>query len=285
MRLIEEKIFKFLMVLSTFIVFGGVILVLAVVLIKGIPVMSWDMLTQVPKGGFYMGGEEGGQGGILNAIVGTLIIGLGATFLATICAIPVVIFIHGYAHKRVWVSTIRFALDLLWGIPSIVYGILGFTVMMFFGIRASLLAGIITIAMLEFPIATRGIDEVIRLVPKALKETSFALGSTRAETIIKVILRQGAPGILTALLIAFGRGVGDAASVLLTAGFSDKLPSSVMDPVATLPLAIFMQLGSPYPEVQQRAYASALVLTAIILIISISTRYLMRKFAKQTVTG
>ena len=269
------------MIFSTLLVFGGVAGVLFVVIVKGLPVMSWQMLTQVPKPGFYTGGE----GGILNAIVGTLIIGVGATVLATACAIPVVIFIHGYTHRKTWISTIRFALDLLWGIPSIVYGILGFTVMMFFKIRASILAGIITVAMLEFPIATRGMDEVIRLVPKALKETSFALGSTRAETMIRVVLKQAAPGILTALLIAFGRGVGDAASVLLTAGFSDKMPSSALDPVATLPLTIFMQLGSPFPEVQQRAYASALVLTVIILIISISTRWLMRKFATKTVVG
>jgi phosphate transport system permease protein len=269
------------MILSTFIVFGAVVCVLVIIIIKGLPSVSWEMLSQVPKGGYYMGGG----GGILNAIVGTLIIGIGATVLATLAALPVIIFIHGYAHKKVWVETVRFALDLLWGIPSIVYGVLGFTVMMFLGVRASLLAGIVTVALLEFPIVTRGMDEIIRLVPKALKETSFSLGANNGETVTRVVLRQAAPGLITAILIAFGRGVGDAASVLMTSGFSDRIPTSLMDPVATLPLAIFFQLGSPYPEVQQRAYASALVLTVIILIISLTTRSLMRRFSKNSIKG
>jgi phosphate transport system permease protein len=280
-RQIEEKVFKFLMLISTLIVFLGVAGLLFVVMIKGVPVMSWGMISHCPSGGDLMGAKPG----ILNAITGTLIIGFGATFLATLASLPVIVFIHGYAHRKIWVSIVRFALDLLWGIPSIVYGVLGFMVMLFFRLKASLLAGMITVALLEFPIAARGMDEVIRLVPKALKETAFAIGSTRAETTMKVILKQALPGILTALLIAFGRGVGDAASVLLTTGYSEDLPTSFTDPVATLPLAIFQQLGSPYPEVQVRAYASALVLTIIILIISISTRYLMRRFESKHVGG
>lgn len=269
------------MMLSTFIVFGAVVCVLVIIIIKGFPSISWEMLSQVPKGGYYMGGG----GGILNAIVGTLIIGICATILATLAAIPVVIYIHGYAHKKAWVEIVRFALDLLWGIPSIVYGVLGFTVMMFLHLRASLLAGIFTIMLLEFPIVTRGMDEIIRLVPKALKETSFSLGANNSETVTRIVLRQAAPGLITAILIAFGRGVGDAASVLMTSGYSDRIPTSLMDPVATLPLAIFFQLSSPYPEVQQRAYASALVLTVIILIISLTTRSLMRRFAKNSIKG
>jgi len=280
-RRIEENVFKFLMLISTLIVFLGVAGLLFVVMIKGVPVMSWEMISHCPSGGDLMGAKPG----ILNAITGTLIIGFGATFLATLASLPVIVFIHGYAHRKIWVSIVRFALDLLWGIPSIVYGVLGFMVMLFFRMKASLLAGMITVALLEFPIAARGMDEVIRLVPKALKETAFAIGSTRAETTMKVILKQALPGILTALLIAFGRGVGDAASVLLTTGYSEDLPTSFTDPVATLPLAIFQQLGSPYPEVQVRAYASALVLTIIILIISISTRYLMRRFESKHVGG
>jgi phosphate transport system permease protein len=91
--------------------------------------------------------------------------------------------------------------------------------------------------------------------------------------------------LASAVLIAFGRGVGDAASVLFTAGFSDRIPKSLGDPAATLPLAIFFQLGSPFPEVQRRAYAAALVLTAIILAVSILTKWLMRRAAKHRIAG
>jgi phosphate transport system permease protein len=130
---------------------------------------------------------------------------------------------------------------------------------------------------------TRAMDEVIRLVPEALKDASYSLGATKLETAMKVIVRQSLPGIVTAVLIAFGRGIGDAASVLFTAGFTDNIPTSLLQPAATLPLAIFFQLGTPYPEVQQRAYASAAVLTLIILVISLGSRFLIRRFAKHMI--
>jgi phosphate transport system permease protein len=150
--------------------------------------------------------------------------------------------------------------------------------MIFLGIRASLLGGIIAVSLLIFPIMSRAMDEVLKMVPSELLETSYSLGTTRLEAALKVVLRQAMPGILTAVLIAFGRGVGDAASVLFTAGFSDYISFSLFRPVATLPLAIFYQLGTPFPEVQNRAYASSLILTAIIVLISVITRLIMRRF-------
>jgi phosphate transport system permease protein len=126
-------------------------------------------------------------------------------------------------------------------------------------------------------------DEVIRQMPTDLTEAALALGSTRLEIAIRVIFRQMLPSITTAILLAFGRTIGDAASVLFTAGYTDNLPSTLMRPVASLPLAIFFQLGSPFPEVQQRAYASALILTTIVLTISLSSRLLAAKFGRYTI--
>ncbi len=140
--------------------------------------------------------------------------------------------------------------------------------------RASLLGGIIALAFLELPIMVRGMDEAIAMVPPALKETSYSLGANKYETALKVMLRQTAPGLLTAVLLAFGRGIGDAASVLFTAGYTDRLPNSLFRPAASLPLAVFFQLNTPYPAVQERAYASALILTFIILVLSLITRQL-----------
>jgi phosphate transport system permease protein len=118
------------------------------------------------------------------------------------------------------------------------------------------------------------------MVPHDLKETSLALGATKWETASQVILKQTLPGILTALLIGFGRGVGDAAAVLFTAGYTDYLPTSLLRPAATLPLAIFFQLGTPYPEAQQRGYTAALILMLLILFISILSRILTKRFHK-----
>ncbi len=105
------------------------------------------------------------------------------------------------------------------------------------------------------------------------------MGSTKFE-MVKVITRQLMPGIITAVLLAIGRGIGDAATVLFTAGYTDNIPHSLGQPAATLPLSIFFQLGSPVEEVQNRAYASAVILTVVILILSFSARYFSSRFSK-----
>lgn len=264
------------MIGSTTVVAGILACILATILAKGLPGLSWAMLTQTPKGGYYLGRE----GGILNAILGSLVLGVGATALATLVGLPVALYLNVYLRRQSRAALlVRFVLDVLWGVPSIVYGAFGFTVMVWLGVRASLLAGILTVALLILPLIIRGIDEVLKMVPFELKESSFAVGSTTLEVATRVVARQAWPGILTAILMAFGRGVGDAASVLFTAGFTDSLPRSPFAPVATLPLAIFFQLGTPFPEVQARGYASALVLTALVLAISIASRALSRRAA------
>lgn len=279
-RKIEETIFKGLMLCSTVVVAASLLFIVLTVLVKGLPALSWSMLIQTPKGGYYVGKE----GGILNAILGSLILGLGATFLAACVSVPIVFYLNLYVKKGSrFALSVRFFLDVLWGVPSIVYGAFGFTLMVFFGLRASLLAGTITVALLIIPIMARSMDEVLKMIPFELKEASYAMGATRAETAVRVVFRQALPGILTAALIAFGRGIGDAASVLFTASFTDSLPYSLFKPVATLPLAIFFQLGTPFPEVQQRGYAAAVVLTVLILAISIGVRLLTKRFTTHTI--
>jgi phosphate transport system permease protein len=275
-----DLFFRILATVSAAIVFLSLLLIIGTILWKAVPALSFSMLTRTPKGGFYLGKE----GGILNAIVGSLYLAVGATVLAFLLSLPLALYLNLYKGKgsktAVWT---RFFLDVLWGVPSIVYGAFGFIVMLALGLRASLFAGILTVALLEFPIMCRAIDEVMRLVPRELKEASDSLGATRFETAFKVFVRQTAPGILTGVLLAFGRGIGDAASVLFTAGFTDRVPASLTDPAATLPLAIFFQLGTPFPEVQQRAYASAAVLTLIILLISLAGRAMSRKATRHVV--
>jgi len=275
----EERFFKFLMLSSMVLVLGSLCLILATVIWRGLPALNLAMVTQVPQGGYYMGRE----GGILNAIVGSLYLAGGATILALVVSLPIALHLHLYASRSYHVQLVRLALDVLWGIPSIVYGAFGFIVMLWLGMRASLLGGIIALALLELPIMARGMDEAIAMVLSALKEASFALGATRFETAMKVVVRQTAPALLTAVLLAFGRGIGDAASVLFTTGYTDRLPDSLFGPAASLPLAIFFQLGTPFPAVQQRAYASALVLTLIVLALSLVSRRLTRQLTKHTI--
>lgn len=276
---VEEKILKALMLLSFILVTGSLGFILLVVLIRGLPALSWEMIFSTPKGGFYLGKE----GGILNAIVGSLYLAGGATLLALLFSLPLSLYLQAYARRTRWADFVRLSLDVLWGVPSIVYGAFGFIIMLALGMRASLLGGIITLALLEIPIMTRAMDEVLRMTPGDLEQASFALGSTRLETAWRVVMRQMLPGIITAVLLAFGRAIGDAASVLFTAGYTDRMPTSLLRPVASLPLAVFFQLGTPFPEVQQRAYASALILTVIVLAISLGSRWLANRLNKYTI--
>ena len=278
-RHVEEAFFKTLMILSLMLVAGSLGFILLTVIIKGLPALNLAMLTQTPKGGYYLGKE----GGILNAIIGSIYLALGGTLLALIFSLPLALYLQAYARRTDWADTVRLALDVLWGIPSIVYGAFGFTLMLALGMRASLLGGIITLAILELPIMTRAMDEVIRMIPHEMEQAAFAVGATRLETALKVVTRQMLPGLLTAILLAFGRGIGDAASVLFTAGYTDRIPTSLFRPVASLPLAVFFQLGTPFPEVQKRAYASALILTVIVLVISLGSRWLASRLSRYTI--
>lgn len=276
---LEESFFKVLMIGSAITVLGSLVLILGTVIWRGLPALDLAMLTQTPKGGYYLGKE----GGILNAIVGSLYLAAGGTALALIASLPIALYLQFYAARTRRAEVVRLALDVLWGVPSIVYGAFGFIAMLWLGMRASLLGGIIALAFLELPIMARAMDEAITMVPSALKEASYALGATRLETALKVVVRQTAPGLLTAILLAFGRGIGDAASVLFTAGYTDRLPDSLLSPAASLPLAVFFQLGTPFPAVQDRAYASALILTLMILAISLVARRLTGRLTKHVI--
>jgi len=276
---IEEKIFKTLMMAATLVIVVSLFMIIVAVVKRGLPAMSWDMVSKIPGGGFYIGKE----GGLLNAIVGSLYIVIGSITLGLSFSLPIVLYINLYLPENSKLAQFtRLSFDVLFGIPSIVYGAFGFTIMVYLGLRSSLLAGILTVTMLIIPILIRSIDEVMRRVPKELKDAALSLGATRSE-MIKVILRQVAPGIITAVLLSVGRGIGDAASVLFTAGYTDSIPTSLSQPVATLPLAIFFQLSSPIAEVQDRAYAAALILTGIVLILSITARFYSRKFSKNKI--
>jgi phosphate transport system permease protein len=278
-RSISELIVKILMAGSFAIVFGSLGMIVWTVFSKGLPALSLDMVTKIPEGGFYMGGE----GGILNAILGSLLLALGGTFLALIFSLPIALFLEVFSKDSAWSSYVRLSLDILWGIPSIVYGAFGFIIMLAVGLRASLLGGIVTLALLEMPIMTRAMDEVIRQIPKNLAQAALALGLTKFELAYQIIIRQTFPALITAILLAFGRGIGDAASVLFTAGYTDRIPNSLLRPVASLPLAIFFQLSVPFPEVQQRAYASALILTIIVLLVSLISRLIALRMSKFTI--
>jgi phosphate transport system permease protein len=278
-RKLEEAVFKGLMLASLGLVLLVLLAIIVVVVARGASSLSLSMILQTPKGGYYLGKE----GGIANAIVGSLYLALGGSALALLISLPTALALQREYTGRRLATLTRLCLDALWGTPSIVYGAFGFVIMRYLRLSASLLGGILALSLVMLPIMARAMEEAVRMVPLQLKEISYATGATRLETTVAVVLKQALPGIVTAFVLAFGRGIGDAASILFTAGYTDYIPRSLMDPTASLPLAVFFQLGTPFPEVQRRAYASALILLIIVLLASLAARLLGRRFSKHII--
>lgn len=276
-RILKDKVVSWIIGFAVAVFCVLFLSIILSVLIKGAPSLSFDLVFRLPTGGFYLGRE----GGILNAIAGSLILAGGATALAFLISLPLVLFINVYLRKGSrFAFAVRFALDVLWGVPSIVYGACGISVMLAAGFAYSLLAGIIVVAVMEIPILARALDEVLAMVPRDVAETGFSLGASARQVSFRIILKGIGPGIVTALLLAFGRGIGDAAAVMLVAGFQDGIPSSLFEPVATLPLSIYYLVNSPLPEVRARGYAAGVILILIILAVSVFARFVSWRFSR-----
>ncbi len=274
-KFIEEKVVKALMWVSVSLVILVVASIICTIFVKGFGSLSLDMVTKVPGRNW----NTTDDGGFINAIWGSVIVVAPATLIAMVVSIPVVFYMNLYRRRSNWLSYVaRLAYDVLYGIPSIVYGAFAFMIMVMVGMRASVLGGIIVSTLLIIPMFIRNGDEISKSVPDDMIDAAYSLGATKWET-LKVVVRQVLPGMATATLLAVGKAIGDAAAVMFTAGFSDSMASSLSSPTATLPLAIFnwVTMPDPFPG---RAYAAALVLTVIVLILSLGGRWITNHFTK-----
>ena len=268
-KYIEEKFFQVLMWAAVITVMAFVISIIWTICVKGFGSISWEMVTSTPGKDW----NTADDGGFLNAIIGSLIVVLPAMLIAMIVSVPVVFYMNLYRRRSNWLSYVaRLVYDVLYGIPSIVYGAFAFMIMVAVGMRASVLGGIIVSTLLIIPMFIRSGDEISRSVPDDMIDAAYSLGATKWET-LKVVLRQVLPGMATASLLAVGKAIGDAAAVMFTAGFSDSTATSLSSPTATLPLAIFNWITMPEPF-PGRAYAAALVLTVMVLILSLGGRWI-----------
>ena len=274
-KFIEEKVVKALMWVSVSLVILVVASIICTIFVKGFGSLSWDMVTKVPGRNW----NTTDDGGFINAIWGSIIVVAPATLIAMVVSIPVVFYMNLYRRRSNWLSYVaRLAYDVLYGIPSIVYGAFAFMIMVMVGMRASVLGGIIVSTLLIIPMFIRNGDEISKSVPDDMIDAAYSLGATKWET-LKVVVRQVLPGMATATLLAVGKAIGDAAAVMFTAGFSDSMATSLSSPTATLPLAIFnwVTMPDPFPG---RAYAAALVLTVIVLMLSLGGRWITNHFTK-----
>ena len=256
-------------VLSAGITILPLALILAFLVYQGISYISWEFLTRMPK----PVGEPGG--GMANGIAGTLIL-IGLAFLLGVpVGIGAGVYVAENGHTRLaWVT--RFLADVLNGVPSIVVGIFAYTLLVLPMRTFSALAGGFALGIMMIPVVLRTTEEMLKLVPMSLREAALALGVPQWKVTVRVALRTARAGIITGIMLAVARIAGETAPLLFTA-FGNQFWSIRLDePIAAMPLQIFTYAISPYETWHAQAWAGALVLVALILVISVVARTLGR---------
>lgn len=245
------------------------ILILGLLLKQGASSLNWAFFTAMPK----PVGETGG--GMANALAGTLMLIAIASAIGLPVGIGAGMYLAEHRGGRL-ASVVRFLSDVLNGLPSIVVGIFAWQFLVRPVKHFSALAGGIALAVMMIPLVARATEEMIRLVPNSLREAALALGYPRWRTSLTVVLRTALPGIVTGALVAVARIAGETAPLLFTAFGNQFWSTSLTQPISALPLQIFSYAISPYEEWHQLAWAGALVLLALVLVISLIARFATR---------
>jgi len=248
---------------------AALIIILGYIAVGGLRALSWDFLVNTPK----PVGEP--HSGIANAIVGSLIlVGLGS-----VIGLPVGIlaglYLAEFGQNKLG-YLLRFFIDTLIGVPSIVIGVFVWTVMVAPMGHFSAWAGGVALAIMMMPIVARTTEEMIRLVPQSLREAALALGAPVWRVSLGVVLRAAAPGVATGAMLAIARVAGETAPLLFTALALNYMSTDLNQPMASLTFQIYYYAGSPYDEWHSMAWAATLVLVTIILALNIGVRLLAR---------
>jgi phosphate transport system permease protein len=235
-------------------------IIMGFILVKGVPQISLEFLTQEPS-------SMGREGGILSVIVGTLYVTGVAVFIATPIGVAGAVYFTEYAKAGKIVNAIRFFTEVLAGIPSIIFGLFGFAFfVVFLGMGWSILAGGLTLAIMVLPTIIRTTEEALKTVPMSYREGSLALGASRWYTISRVILPSCKSGILTGVILGLGRAIGETAAVVLTIGGSLNMPLSIFDSTRTMSVHLYLLASEGIS--QEKTYATAALLIIIVFIIN-----------------
>jgi phosphate transport system permease protein len=246
-------------------VFIPVILVISYLIVSGIGAISWEFLTTAPRNGMK-------EGGIMPAILGTLILTMGTAIVSMPISIATAIYLAEYARDNRLTRTIRMAIVNLAGIPSIVYGLFGLgAFVLAAGFGTSILAGSLTLGIMTMPVVISTAEEAINSVPQRFRTVSLSLGATKWQTIWHQVLPHALPGILTGMILGLSRAAGETAPILFTvaAFYLPTLPQSIMDQTMALPYHLYV-ISTQVPNMPlQIQYGTALVLLMITLTLTL----------------
>lgn len=263
------KVIAFLSVIPIFLILGYIIY-------KGVPAISWDFLTEVPKRGMR-------AGGVLPAIVGTIYLTLGTIAVSVPFGVFTGVYLVEYANDNIITRLINLTIINLAGIPSIIYGLFGMALfVIYFKFGVSILSGSLTLGIMCLPVIITATREALLAVPNSLREASLALGATKWETISKVVIPAALPGISTGVILSISRAAGETAPILFTAAafYLPFLPESIFDQVMALPYHLYV-ISTQVPNMpESNMHGTLFILVFITVGFNLIGAYIRNKFEK-----
>jgi len=269
-RRITDHVMTGIAVLTVLVVLAPLIAIFGYLVYRGVGSINWDFLTQTPK----PVGEIGG--GMANAIVGSALNLALASIIGVPFGVGAGIFLAEYGRNRLG-DIIRFTADVLNGVPSIVIGIVAYAIVVLYQKHFSALAGGVALAIMMIPTISRTTEEMLLLVPTALREAAYGLGIPRWRTTLSITLRTATSGVITGIMLAFARVAGETAPLLFTAFGNQYWNLHTDQPTAALPLQIYTYALSPYDDWHRQAWAGSLVLIILIVSSVAAVRFAVRR--------
>jgi phosphate transport system permease protein len=267
-RQVVNLLSKLLSIVAALTGIGWLLWILWTTLREGLPVLKWDLFTKLTP-------PPGSDGGLLNAFMGSLLMSGLAILIGTPIGIGAGTYLAEYARRTKLGQTIRFVNDILLSAPSIVLGLFVYA----FAVRPvghfSGYAGALALALIVLPVVVRTTDEMLQLIPPAMREAALALGVPQHKVIRKVLYRSALSGILTGVLLALARITGETAPLLFTALNNPYWSTNLKQPLANLPVVIFQYAMSPYKYWHALAWAGAFVMTLLVLALGLTSRLIL----------
>ena len=270
---IEQKVAQAGLWTMTLVTVGVLLFIIFFILRRGLPVLSLEFLTANPA-------DMGKSGGIFSTIVGTVALSFLAILIAAPFGVGTAIYLTEYTWSGPLTRVIRFGAECLAGIPSIIFGLFGFILFVTklkFG--WSILSGGLTMAFMLLPTIIRTSEEAIKSVPPGYRTVGFSLGSTKWQTVTRIVLPSALPGIVTGIVLSVGRSIGETAATIFTAGSALRMPTSIFSSTRTMSVHFYILAREGISL--SNAYGTAAVLIIAILGINILTYYLMNRFIKK----
>jgi phosphate transport system permease protein len=270
----KDRFMRFVLLVGTLTALVPLVLVIYYLLKKGLSALSSDFFTSDPTGSFF-----GPPGGIRSAIVGSLMMVGLASLIAIPIGIGVALYLTEYGKQSWFANLVRYFIDVMTGVPSIVFGLFIYIVLVLSHVGGNYTGwkGSIALSLLMLPIVVRSAEVVLLLVPSSLREAALALGAPRWRVIFRVILPTATPGLVTGSLLAVARGMGETAPLLFTVAYASGVTANLTQQMNSLPVQIFQDIASPRAALTARAWGAALTLVALVLILNLIARFAARR--------